>query len=121
MDVVRIARGIGLDHLPLGAPLAKAGASALSALFRSLPSRGPWSAVRVDVRSGGGHNLTMGIVDHITNLAPLALVKAVELIATAKGPGPGAYAPESAFDARAFLAELHVRGVRPARLEPLEV
>lgn len=93
-------------------------------LALALPPRGPrWSAARVDVvghRDGRTATVSLGVVDHLINLAasPLTLA-ALEL-----GGGqhsPGVRSPAEAFDPRDFLARLGGRGTRVARLEAVPV
>lgn len=97
----------------------------LRPLLEKLPPRGPdWTAVRVDVhglRHERSETVSLGIADHIANLASLPLAMAAIDIGTKKTRLPGVSSPEQVFDARQFLARLSARGIRIARLEPAPV
>jgi saccharopine dehydrogenase-like NADP-dependent oxidoreductase len=91
-------------------------------LALALPPRGPrWSAARVDVvghRDGHTATVSLGVVDHLINLASSPMILAT--LKLGKGQrSPGVRSPAEAFDHRDFLAQLGGRGTRIARLEPL--
>jgi saccharopine dehydrogenase-like NADP-dependent oxidoreductase len=91
-------------------------------LALALPPRGPrWSAARVDVvghRDGHPATVSLGVVDHLINLASSPMILAT--LKLGKGQrSPGVRSPAEAFDHRDFLAQLGGRGTRIARLEPL--
>ncbi|MGH2699219.1 MAG: hypothetical protein ACRDJL_08485, partial [Actinomycetota bacterium] len=90
-------------------------------LAHAVPPRGPrWSAARVDVvgqRQGRTATVSLGVVDHLINLAAAPLTLAALKLASEQH-SPGVRSPAKAFDPRAFLAALGSRGTRVARLEP---
>jgi saccharopine dehydrogenase-like NADP-dependent oxidoreductase len=86
----------------------------------AVPPKGPrWSAARVDVvghRQGRTSTVSLGVVDHLINLAATPLLLAALKLGSEEHP-PGVRSPSEAFDARDFLAALGGRGTRVARLE----
>ncbi|CAN5686335.1 hypothetical protein BH20ACT23_BH20ACT23_12840 [soil metagenome] len=90
----------------------------------ALPPRGPrWSAARVDVvgqRDGRTATVSLGVVDHLINMAASSLTLAVLELGGREHP-TGVRSPAEAFDSRDFLARLGRRGTRVARLEPVPV
>ncbi|MGH2773917.1 MAG: saccharopine dehydrogenase NADP-binding domain-containing protein [Actinomycetota bacterium] len=88
----------------------------------ALPPRGPrWSAARVDVVGHrGGHTATvsLGVVDHLINMAASSLTLAAVELGGRRHPS-GVMSPAEAFDSGDFLARLGGRGTRVARLEPV--
>jgi hypothetical protein len=69
-------------------------------------------------RDGRAETVTLGLVDHLSNLVPLMSVTSALELGAKKVVEPGVHAPEDLFDARAMLGSLARRGVRVARLEP---
>ena len=69
-------------------------------------------------RDGRSETVSLGIADHLANMTAAALVRGA---LTLKRVKPGVHSPESAFNAKEFLHELSLRGIRPARLEPYPV
>ena len=92
------------------------------AVAQSLPPRGPqWSAARVDVvGNSGGRTATvsLGVVDHLINLATAPLTQAAVELGSGRVKGSGVKSADQVFDPRAFLAALGARGISVARLEP---
>jgi Saccharopine dehydrogenase NADP binding domain len=90
----------------------------------ALPPRGPsWSAARVDVvghRDGRTATVSLGVVDHLINLAASSMTLATLELGGRRHP-TGVRSPAEAFDSRDFLARLGGRGTRVARLEPVPV
>ena len=90
----------------------------------TLPPRGPqWSAARVDVvgtRRGRTVTVSLGVVDHLVNLASAPLALAAQRLGSGSHE-PGVKSPAEAFDARSFLVALGRRGTRVARLEPVPI
>ncbi|MGH2735927.1 MAG: saccharopine dehydrogenase family protein [Actinomycetota bacterium] len=90
-------------------------------LLQSLPPRGPsWSAARVDVRGTQDNRHTavsLGVVDHLQNLAPLPLALAAVELGTGRTVQPGVHAPEQVFAVKPLLRELTRRGIRIGRLQ----
>jgi len=85
------------------------------------PTGRAWTAARVDVRGiHGGHSTTisLGVVDHLANLAALPLAQAALTLGSGRIARAGVHAPDQVFDAREFLSALTRRGIRVARLEP---
>jgi saccharopine dehydrogenase-like NADP-dependent oxidoreductase len=86
----------------------------------AVPPRGPrWSAARVDVvgqKQGRTATVSLGVVDHLINLAAAPLTLAALRLGSEQHP-PGIRSPSEAFDARDFLAALGGRGTSVARLE----
>lgn len=91
-------------------------------LALALPPRGPrWSAARVDVvgnRGGRTATVSVGVVDHLINMAASSLTLAALELGTRRHPA-GVKSPAEAFDPHDFLARLGGRGTRVARLEPV--
>lgn len=117
MDALR-----ALSSSPLGSfRLAR---SALG-VAHALPPRGPqWSAARVDIvghRDGRPATVSLGVVDHLINLATAPLTLAAIELGSGRVTGSGIVSPADAFDVRAFLAALGARGIGVARLEPVPV
>lgn len=116
MDALRAARSSPLSSTPFIRRTLD--------VARALPPRGPqWSAARVDVvgtREGRTVTVSLGVVDHLVNLASVPLA----LAALGLGGGslePGVKSPAEAFAAGSFLAALGRRGTRVARLEPVPI
>ena len=119
MDAVR-----ALSAGPLAFQSPKLAKSALS-IALALPPRGPrWSAARVDVvgrKEGHATTISLGVVDHLINLATAPMVLAALGLGSGAVEGSGVKSLGEAFDARRFLAALANRGARVARLEPEHV
>jgi NAD(P)-dependent dehydrogenase (short-subunit alcohol dehydrogenase family) len=92
------------------------------AVAQSLPPRGPqWSAARVDVvGNSGGRTATvsLGVVDHLINLATAPLTLAAVELGSGRIKVSGVRSVDKVFDSRDFLAALGARGISVARLEP---
>jgi saccharopine dehydrogenase-like NADP-dependent oxidoreductase len=90
-------------------------------ILRALPPRGAtWSALRIDVRgvtNGRIRTVSLGVVDHLHNLATLSLAHAAIELGLGNASGTGVLSPDRAFDAKTMLRWLSSRGIRAARLE----
>lgn len=117
MDALR-----ALSSGPLGSFRAARRALALA---QALPPRGPrWSAARIDVvGSSGGKTATvsLGVVDHLVNLATAPLTQAVLEVGSVRARESGVKSAAEVFDPRGFLAALGGRGISVARLEAAPV
>ena len=96
----------------------KAAAPLRPLLEKATPGVAAWTALRTDVRgraSGKSRTVTVGVVDHLANLASIPAAHAALSVASV---GPGVFTAERAFPPRPFLRALAARGIRFARLEP---
>jgi lysine 6-dehydrogenase len=89
-------------------------------MLRSLPPRGAaWTAARVDVwgeNDGKAEVVSLGVVDHITNLTSLPLTHTAIALGSGAVDRPGINTVEEVFDPGPFLGSLARRGLRAARL-----
>jgi saccharopine dehydrogenase-like NADP-dependent oxidoreductase len=89
-------------------------------MLRSLPPRGAaWTAARVDVwgeKDGRPEVASLGVVDHIANLASLPLTHTAVALGSRSVVRPGVNTVEEIFDPGPFLGALARRGLRAARL-----
>lgn len=120
MDVVRAGVAARLTAGELRRRLWLSTARPIRPLLEKLsPKAAPWTALRVDVRGrSGGRSKTVSyaVVDHLVNLASIALAQAaVEL---PLGDPFGVVGAGQVFDARTFLRKVAARGLTFARLEP---
>lgn len=124
MDVVRASALAGLLGTEKQRRLWIRMSEPLRPVIENLPPRGPaWTAARVDVlgRSQGHHvTISLGLVDHLANLAAVPLAQAAREIA-AGGVKNGVLVPERAFEPGRFLEAVATRGIRVARLDPAPV
>lgn len=120
-DIARVAAALGMARGRLGRELWLRVATSARPLLGLRPAGvSPWTGARVDVKGekeGHAAAVTIGVVDHLSNLVPLMAVRAALEIGTGAIARPGVNAPEKLFDARAILATLAGRGIRIARLE----
>jgi NAD(P)-dependent dehydrogenase (short-subunit alcohol dehydrogenase family) len=95
------------------------------AVAHALPPRGPqWSAARVDVvgsSDGRTATVSLGVVDHLINLATAPLTLAAVELGSGRVEGSGVKSADQVFDPREFLASLGGRGIGVARLEAAPV
>jgi saccharopine dehydrogenase-like NADP-dependent oxidoreductase len=94
---------------------------ALRPLFERVSTGGGWSAARVDVwgvSGGRPSEVSIGVVDHLTNLTTVPLVWAAVGLGAKAIHKPGVWAPEAVIDAHAAVTYMSRRGIRVARLEP---
>lgn len=122
MDVIRASVA---TRVTASEPLKRAwlkGARPLRPILEQMtPGQGGWTAVRVDVhgrRDGRARTISYGIVDHLVNLASIALGEGAARTQSVKA---GVFAAEEAFDAKELLLASTKRGLRFARLEPHEL
>jgi hypothetical protein len=95
--------------------------TALRPVFERISTGGGWSAARVDVwgiSGGRSSEISMGVVDQLTNLTTVPLVWTAVGLGTKAIHKPGIWAPEDVIDAHAAVTYMSKRGVRVARLEP---
>jgi Saccharopine dehydrogenase NADP binding domain len=119
MDVTRAAAAIGrAEQSDVFSRVARR----IRPLAGILPPRGTqWSAARIDVwgeRTGERITISLGVVDHLVNLAGVAATLAAIGLGTGEVRRPGVHAPMDLWPADEFLAALGRKGVRVARLEP---
>ena len=122
MDMARVAVAVPFGGSEAGRRAwLRAGKPFRRAVELVPPTGHAWTAARVDVRGfHGGHATTvsLGVVDHLANLAALPLAQAALTLGSKRVARPGIHAPDQVFDAREFLSALTRRGIRVARLEP---
>jgi saccharopine dehydrogenase-like NADP-dependent oxidoreductase len=122
MDAVRASVALGLVGSDVRRRAWVRLVDPVRPLVERIPPLGaPGSAVRVDVtgtRSGSPAHITLGVTDHLTNLAALPLAYATVELGAGRATGTGFIAPENALEIKPFLQSLSRRGVRIARLEP---
>ena len=119
MDIVRAAVAARLTGGDLRRRVwLKAAAPLRPVLEKATPGVAAWTALRTDVRghaAGKSRTVTLGVVDHLANLASIPLAHAALSVSSL---GPGVFTPNRAFPPRPFLRALAARGIRFARLEP---
>lgn len=120
MDVVRAGIAARLTRGEFRRKLWLRSARPLRPVLEKLsPKAAPWTGLRVDVRGrSGGRSKTVSyaVVDHLENLASIALVQAaVDLPSQAPFGVVGA---DQVFEPRAFLRKVAARGLTFARLQP---
>jgi NAD(P)-dependent dehydrogenase (short-subunit alcohol dehydrogenase family) len=95
------------------------------AVAQALPPRGPqWSAARLDVvgsSAGRTSTVSLGVVDHLINLATAPLTLAAIELGSGRVKGSGVKSADEVFDPGEFLAALGDRGISVARLEAAPV
>jgi saccharopine dehydrogenase-like NADP-dependent oxidoreductase len=125
MDVARGAGAMGLTRTEDRRLLAYRITRPFTPLLQRLPPRGPaWSAARVDVHGEAGgrpSTVSLGVADHLSNLAATTIALAAVRIGAGSVSAPGVHPLDAVFEPRSFLREVAARGVRPARLEPYPV
>ena len=125
MDTLRAAAALGLARSPgRRSNWLRMSASVKPLLERLSQGRGGWSAARVDVwgvRNGRPAEVSMAVVDHLSNLVAVPLAHIVVELGTRRVEKPGVWPPDQVLDASAVLAHLARRGIRIARLEPAVV
>jgi hypothetical protein len=119
MDVVRVGIATRLTSGPRRRRLwLKSAQPARPILEKLSPKAGPWTGLRVDVR---GHRATknktvsFGVVDHLTNLASIAIAQAALSLPEGRS---GVLSASEAFEPREFLRAVAQRGLTFARLQP---
>ena len=124
MDVVRASAAARLLASEKQRRLWLRVSEPLRPMLESMPPRGAsWTSARVDVRGAAGgraQTVSLAVVDRIANLAAVPLARAALEAGTA-GLKKGVLTPEAAFEPRSFLGSVSRRGVRVARLDPLNV
>lgn len=120
MDVVRAGIAARLTGSELRRKLWLRTAAPVRPLLEKLsPKAAPWTALRVDARgrrAGRNKTISYGVVDHLVNLASVAIAQAaVDL--PHEGPF-GVVSAEQVFEPRSFLRKVASRGLTFARLEP---
>lgn len=120
MDVVRASIAARLTSGERRRQLwLKSSAPARPLLEKLSPKAAPWTGLRIDARGrGGGRSKTVSfaVVDHLVNLASIALAQAA--VALPSGAPSGVVSAEQVFEPRAFLRKVADRGLTFARLEP---
>ena len=121
MDVVRAGAALGLSNTERTRGLLLRATSAARPLLERMPPRGPaWTGLRVDVhgrRDGREETVSLGVVDHLLNLASVPIALAAIELGKKGAAGSGPLDPERAFDPKTMLAAVMRRGLRVARLE----
>lgn len=125
MDAVRAGVALGLARSDRGRRRWLRLTEPVRAVLERVPPSGPdWTAARVDVHgiaAGRAVTVSLGVADHVANLATLPLAFAAIDVGTGAVRAPGVRPADRALDARALLARLSARGIRIARLEPAPV
>ena len=120
MDVVRASIAARLTSGERRRQLwLKSSAPVRPVLERLSPKAAPWTGLRVDARGRqGGRSKTVSyaVVDHLVNLASIALAQAAVSLPSAAPSG--VVTAEQVFEPRAFLRQVADRGLTFARLEP---
>ena len=120
MDVVRASIAARLTRGERRRQLWLKSSAPMRPLLEKLsPKAAPWTGLRVDVRGrDGGRSKTVSfaVIDHLVNLASIALAQAAVSLPT--GEPFGVVSAEQAFEPRAFLRRVADRGLTFARLEP---
>jgi hypothetical protein len=68
-------------------------------------------------RGGTATTVSLGIVDHLVNLAATTIALAAVELGSGNHKKAGVRGPEEVFDTREMLERLSARGIRIARLE----
>jgi lysine 6-dehydrogenase len=122
MDAARASKSLGLTRSEGGRHGWLKLARAMRPVLAALPPRGPsWTAARVDVwgTSGGGvTTISVGVVDHLANLACVPLAHAATELGSGRVRKEGVHSPDEVFEPKRFLNALTRRGLRMARLDP---
>ena len=121
MDALRAAAAAGFSRVRgdlIGARMVRRSVGLLS----SLPPRGAaWTSARVDVwgqTAGGSEVISLGVVDHIANLASLPIAYAAAEVGSRSVARPGVGTLEEVLAPGPSLGALARRGMRAARLTP---
>jgi saccharopine dehydrogenase-like NADP-dependent oxidoreductase len=122
MDLIRASRASGLLRTEaMRKAWLKATWPTRSVVERIPPRGATWTAARVDVHgtlNGTASIVSLGVVDHLVNLASLSIKEAALALGRGEARAKGVRGPEEAFDPATMLKRLSQRGVRTARLEP---
>jgi saccharopine dehydrogenase-like NADP-dependent oxidoreductase len=122
MDAIRGAAASGLARSESARRACARFLKSLQTAIGSLPPRAaPWSGARVDVRGkvDGRHTtVSLGVVDHLTNLTSAMLVFSALELGSRRVESPGVWSVGELLDVDRVLAGLYGRGVRVARLTP---
>lgn len=120
MDVVRASIAARLTSGERRRQLwLKSSAPARPVLEKLSPKAAPWTGLRVDARGregGRSKTVSFAVVDHLVNLASIALAQAA--VSLPPGAPSGVVSAEQVFEPRAFLRKVADRGLTFARLEP---
>ncbi len=120
MDVVRASIAARLTSGELRRRIWLRSSAPVRPLLEKLsPKASPWTALRIDARGRrGGRNRTISyaVVDHLVNMASIALAEAA--VALPQGEPLGVVSAEQVFEPRSFLRRVADRGLTFARLEP---
>jgi saccharopine dehydrogenase-like NADP-dependent oxidoreductase len=122
MDLIRASRASGLLRTEAMRKAWLAATWPTRSVIERVPPRGAtWTAARVDVngtRNGTASIVSLGVVDHLVNLASLSIKEAALTLGRGDARAKGVRGPEEAFDPASMLKRLSQRGIRAARLEP---
>lgn len=120
MDVVRAGIAMRLTHGETKRKLWLRSAAPVRPLLEKLtPQAAPWTGLRVDVRGrkeGRNKTVSLGIVDHLANLASITLAQAA--VDLPSGAPFGVVSPDQVFEPLPFLRKVAARGLTFARLQP---
>lgn len=125
MDVLRASARSGMAGSDTRRRMLLSVASPLRGVLEKLPPRsGSWTALRVDVwgsKDGRKAEISLGMVDHLVNLACLPLILAALEVGAGRAVRPGVRSLAEVVPVDAFFTALDRRGIRAARLEPVAV
>lgn len=125
MDVLRASVATGLLKSEKSRQTFSVLTGPMRPALEKIPPRGaPWTSARVDVRGrseGKPADITLGITDHLSNLACIPLAVAAVELASKRVVRPGVHAPDEVFEPSDFFKKIGERGLRIARLEPYPV
>jgi len=125
MDVLRASVATGLLKSERARQTFSALTGPMRPVLEKVPPRGaPWTSARIDVRGtseGRRAGVTLGVTDHLSNLACIPLAIAAVELGTKRAKHPGVHAPDEVFEPAGFIKKIGERGLRIARLEPYPV
>lgn len=125
MDVLRASVATGLLKSERSRQRFSALTGPVRPILERIPPRGaPWTSARVDVRGkseGKAAGVTLGVTDHLSNLACIPLAVAAVELGSKRAVRHGVNPPDEVFEPAAFFKKLGARGVRIARLQPYPV
>jgi lysine 6-dehydrogenase len=122
MDAIRGAAAIGLGRREALRTTSARVLNVLQPALSALPPRtAPWTGARVDVRGkvdGRTETISLGVADHLANLASLTLIHGARELAANRVDSTGVLWADEALDPDVVFNYLYSRGIRVARLTP---